>query len=220
MGVNLISETGTAIAGPLVSLVQSAIETIPGIVAAIAVLILGYIIALMVGYIAKSAVYKLSSLKKYVKDSSVCKVCGTLDLAEFTGVIIKWYVFILFLPAVAKLIRLEPLSDFLQKVSLWVPNLIIAVIIAFVGLLGAEYVAMKIQGTKSRTSNLIASASKIIIVVFVSIIALQQVGIDVSIAESSVLIILAGVMLGLGLSFGLGGVDEAKDVIKRIKKNL
>ena len=50
--------------------------------------------------------------------------------------------------------------------------------------------------------------------------ALDQIGVNVKLAENAFLIILAGIMLALAIAFGLGMKDEAGDIVKKMKKKL
>ena len=90
--------------------------------------------------------------------------------------------------------------------------------------MAADYISMKIKDTKAKSAGIIATFTKIVIIIFVLLIALDQIGLKVSIAQSSFLIILAGIMLGIalmiGIGFGLGLKDEAKKAIKTIKKKI
>ena len=67
-------------------------------------------------------------------------------------------------------------------------------------------------------AHLIGSIAKVVVVVFTLVIALGQLGIDLSIAESSILIVLAGIMLALAIGFGLALKEEVKPVVKKIIK--
>ena len=105
---------------------------------------------------------------------------------------------------------------------MWIPNLIVAVIFALIGVVAAEYVANQIRYIKGKGTDTIAGFARVIILVFVAVIALQQIGINVELAGQTLLIIVAGVMFGLALAFGIGfGLalkEEAKGWIKKGKK--
>ena len=74
--------------------------------------------------------------------------------------------------------------------------------------------------TKTAGANIIATILKVVILIVVGITALSQIGIDISFAESSFLIVLAGIMLAIGLGFGLAMKEDAKTAIKAIRKKL
>ena len=144
----------------------------------------------------------------------------SLELSHFLGLIVKWYIFVLFLGPAAALVQLPAMTAFLNSAALWIPNLIAAIIVALVGLIAADYVAAKVHEVNAKSSAIIANVLKLVIVVFTLIISLSQLGIDVSIAQNTLLLIVAGIMLAIGLGFGLALKDEAKSIIKDLKKKL
>jgi small-conductance mechanosensitive channel len=84
----------------------------------------------------------------------------------------------------------------------------------------AEYISKKIKETKAKNNSLLAALAKIITTVIVILIALKQIGIRVDVAENSFLIILGGVMLCFAIAFGLALKDEAKNIVKEIRKRI
>jgi len=215
-----LEETGQALLNPLVNLWNSFVEVIPGLIGAIVVLIFGYLVAWIIGFITKKVLKQVKLDEVITKRKTVKKLTGKLELSALIGLIVKWYVFVLFLTPAASLVKLPALSTFLNSASLWIPNLIAAVLIAIIGLIAADYTYEKIAGTKSTKATLIASVTRIVVVVFTLVIALNQMGIDISIAENSLLIILAGIMLALAIGFGLAMKTELKPVVKKAIKKL
>ena len=209
---------------PLRSIWIGIIQTVPGVVAALILLIIGYIVALIIAYIVDQVLEKIKFDKWVLEKTHASKTFGKLRLGKFLALITKWYVFILFLPPAAVLVQLGALSNFLMAVALWIPNVIVAVILAMIGIAFAFYIDNKITETKVKAASVLAMIAKVIIYVFTLLIVLDQVGIQVAVAQTSFLIILAGVMLSvalvLGIGFGLAFRDEAKKIIGDIKKKL
>ena len=218
--MNLIGQTGQALVNPLINLWNSFVKVIPGLVGALIVLIIGYLVGLLVGFVVTKILHKAKMDKWVVEKTTIEKAVGKFQLSHFLGLIVKWYIFVLFLTPAASLIRLNSLSDFLTQTALWIPNLIAAILVAIIGLLAGDYVYSKIHEVKAKSSGAIAMVVKAIIVIFTLVIALSQLGIDVSIAESSFLIVLSGIMLALAIGFGLALKDELKPIVKSIKKKL
>ncbi|MEE9525341.1 MAG: hypothetical protein V3V78_01920 [Candidatus Woesearchaeota archaeon] len=214
----LLEETGQALINPLASTWNSFVAIIPGLIGAVIVLIFGYLVGGIVGFAVEKVLVKTKVNRLLEKKTNVHKVSGKLDLPSIIGLLIKWYVFVLFLTPAAALVNLPALSGFLVSAALWIPNLIAAVLIAVVGLIVADYVDAKIVETKVNRADLIGSVVKVVVIVFTLIIALGQVGIDVSVAEGSVLIILSGIMLALAIGFGLALKDELKPIVKKLIK--
>ena len=193
---------------------------LPGFIAAIIVIILGYIIAAIVSW----AIVKLlrgidldKKIQKYTKAE-----WGKAQISGILGAIIKWYVFIVFIGTAVELVDLGVLSGFLITIANWLPNLIVAVILVLLALLLGEYVDNKIQATKIKGAEMVGRLLYMCIVVIVGVIALNQIGIDVSLLENIILAIVGalaiGIALALGISLGLGMKDDARKFIKQIRK--
>ena len=126
----------------------------------------------------------------------------------------------LFVPSAAAIVDLASVQIFLNSLIYWIPRVIFAIIIVLFGYILAEYLAHKIRKIKAKKNSLLASIAKIIVWIFIILLALEQINVAVSIAQSTFLIILAGIMLGLALAFGLGYKDDARKFLKHIGKKL
>ena len=216
----VIAQTGQAVVDPILNLWYSFVDIIPGLVGMLIVLVVGYLIGWLIGFLVEKALHKAKFDKLVLDKTTLDKVMGRLELSELIGLVVKWYVFVLFLTPAASLIKLTTLSQLLVKTSLWIPSLIAALLVALVGLIAADYTYAKIHKIKAKSSGAIAGTAKVIIVIFTIIVALSQLGIDVSVLESSFLIILGGTMLALAIGFGLAMKDIVKPVVKKIKGKL
>lgn len=216
----IFADTGQIIGEPLIGMWNSVITALPGIIAAILILILGYLIGALIGHLVKRLLDKTKIISLGIKKMGLQHEIGKWDLSGFLGLITKWYIFLVFLNPAAQVVKLTSWSTFFSDAAKWIPNIILAIIITLAGYVLAEYIAKKIKETRAKKKSLMASTAKIITLVFVVLIALKQIGIDVSIAENTFLIILSGVMLGFALAFGLGFKDEAKSLLRDIKKKL
>jgi hypothetical protein len=215
----MIAETTTALGELAVNLWNGFVAVLPGVVAGLIVLIVGYIIGALLGYVVRHALDKSRIFHRLLK-TNFAKVAGKFDFPTFFGIIVKWYIIILFLNPVAALIKLEGLSTFFTFLGFWIPKMIVAIIIGFIGFIAAEYINVKVREIKAKSGVFIAPIAKIVVLLLTAVIALQQIGLDISIVSSSFLIILGGIMLALALGFGLALKDEARGVIKEIKKKL
>ena len=65
---------------------------------------------------------------------------------------------------------------------------------------------------------------RIVIVFFIAVIALNQIGLDLALAENTFLILFGAISLALaiaiGLAFGFAFRDEAKLWLKKVKKKI
>ena len=199
---------------------ENVLLALPGIIVALIILVIGFLIALLLRVVVEKALVKLKLDKRVIESSGMKKLIGGFKLSHFLAVILKWYVFILFLPLAADVLRLNNVSQFLIDLSKWIPNLIAAILISIIGILVANYVKYKVEHINFHNSLLVSNAFHVLILIFTFIIAFEQIGINISIVSNTFLIILAGVMLALGLGFGLGLKSEAEKIIKSWRKKL
>ena len=220
----ILQQLGVSIVEPVMSIWEGIVRTLPGLVAAVVILVVGYLVAVIIGKVVRTVLEKIDLDKWVLEKTNARKTLGAFQLSKFLGLITKWYVFILFLPPAANVIALQPLASFLLAVTLWVPSVILAVIVALLGIMAAMYVERKIVETKAKAAKIVGSIAKWIIYVFTMLIVLDQIGVKIAVAQTSFLIILGGIMLAialiLGIGFGWAFRDEAKHIIKDLKKKL
>ena len=219
-----ISQLGGSVVEPLTEIWSSFVQTLPGLLGALVVLLVGYVIANIVAKILNKLFARTKVDRWLLEKTRVKRVLGDLQLSSFVAQLLKWYIFVWFLPPAASLSNLQALSTFLVQLSLWIPNAMVAVLAAFFGLTAAEYCADLVRATKGKGSDVLSGLTKIVILVFTALIVLDQIGIAVSVARNSFLIVLGGIMLALalalGIGFGLGLKDEARNIVKDLKRKL
>jgi hypothetical protein len=223
MAVEALTYTGSLILDPLYALWNALVSVLPSIVVAILVLILGYAVAYLMGHIVKVVLEKIG-LNKHVRDAHLTKSVGHTNVPSLTGEIVKWFVFLLFLQVGVDILNLSTMSLWLDTFVRWLPNLIVAVIIFFVGIALAHYVDLKIrQHTVMKGMTIVGGLLKAVIMILAVLVGLKQIGIGVELLENSFLLILASIGLGfalaVGIGLGLGLRKEAEDIVKRIKRN-
>jgi hypothetical protein len=141
------------------------------------------------------------------------------DTADILGMLFYWLVILAALVIAFNSLGLTYITDLIGKVVLFVPKVIVALLILAFG----AYFAAFVGGTISaycrdagiRDAELLGRLARYAIVVFVVLIALDQVNVGGDIIRQSFLILLAGIVLALALAFGLGGRDWAARLIER-----
>ncbi len=219
-----LQQLGVSLLEPLQQIWNSFVQTLPGLLAAVIVILVGFIIAVIVSR-AIGRLLERAKADRYLVDKSHLKaVLGDFKFSAFFAQLVKWYIFVWFLPAAADLSNLPALAAFLVQISLWIPNAIVAVLIAFFGLAASEYVSDLLKSSKARGGDVLGGFGKVIILIFTALVVLDQIGIAVSVARNSFLIVLSGVMLALalavGIGFGLGLKDEARTLLRDLKRKL
>ncbi len=220
--VDFLMTTSEALTNPLVNLWISFVDLLPNLIAAIVILIVGYVVAYIIGHAIKVILWKLG-LDKQIDKAQLSKAIGRLRLSSILGEITKWYIFIVFLQSAVDIVNLGTLSILLQELVLWLPNVIAAVLVIVFGLYFAHFVTLTVrEHTDVKGGKTITGILNAVMVFMVTVIALEQIGVNVSILSNTFLIMLGGLSLGaaiaIGLSFGLGTQKDAGKALDKMKK--
>ncbi|MBS3107306.1 hypothetical protein J4468_00120 [Candidatus Woesearchaeota archaeon] len=203
---------------PIESLWTGFMNLLPGLVAALVVLIIGYLIARLIGKIVQLILYK-SKVNDKLAEAGLGRAIGSTDVASVIGMLVRWYILIIFLHASLDFVRLGALSTLLGRIISWLPNLLIAVIVMLSGVLLGHYVAHALKpNSKKKDPLLVAEVLKWVIIFLTVMVALQQVGINVSILVGTFFIVLSGIMLAIAIALGTGGKELGRKFVKKIEK--
>ncbi|PIV08325.1 hypothetical protein COS52_03305 [Candidatus Roizmanbacteria bacterium CG03_land_8_20_14_0_80_39_12] len=138
--------------------------------------------------------------------------------------LVKWTIIILFLIPTLETWGLSKATEVLNQFLFYIPNVIVAVIIGFVGIvisnLAADLVRQSVKSAGDSASGSLAVFTRSTIMFFTILIMLNQLGV----AQDLIRIFFTGLVAMLaiagGLAFGLGGKEYAKEILDELKKKL
>jgi hypothetical protein len=195
---------------------------LPELIGAIIIFVVGWIIARLV----KMGVEKLLKLvrfdtatektgvNKFLKKGEIVKAPS-----EIVGMLVYWFIMILVIIASLDALGLPIVSDMLNSIFLYIPNVVAAIIVLVLGILMGSLLSAVVRTAASnaglKNAEGLGKISLYAIVVFVAAIALIQLGIGEEIVVSAFGLVFGAAALALALAFGLGGKDVAADYLKR-----
>lgn len=141
------------------------------------------------------------------------------DTTDILAVLVYWLAILATLVLAFNSLGLDYVTDLLGRIALFVPKVILAVVIIalgsyFAGFIGATVTAYG-RNVEMKDADLLGRMARYAVVVFVVLIALDQLDIGGDLIRQSFLIILAGVVLALAVAFGIGGQKWAAAVLER-----
>ncbi|MDX1375290.1 MAG: hypothetical protein R3357_06985 [Burkholderiales bacterium] len=141
------------------------------------------------------------------------------DTTGILALVIYWLVVLAALIIAFNSLGLTYITDLLGQVVLFVPKVVVALLILAFGAYFARFVGNMVvtycRNVGVQDADFLGKAAQYAIMVFVALIALDQVNVGGEIVRQSFLIILAGIVFALALAFGLGGRDWAATQIER-----
>jgi small-conductance mechanosensitive channel len=202
------------------------LQFFPNLLAAILILIIGALVATAVGQIFIKILDKLAIdtlMKKTGLFIGFEKSGIKISVSKFVGGLIKWFMLIVFFIAAADILNLEQITEFLNKVLLYIPNVVVAVVIMLVGAILAHFlsnvVKTAVHAANVGPARFLSGLTYYSIMIFATMAALIQLGIASNLIETLFTGFVAMIALSGGLAFGLGGKDLGKEVLDKLKKD-
>jgi hypothetical protein len=141
------------------------------------------------------------------------------DTASLLSVLVYWLVILAALVVAFNGMGLTHVTELISRVMLFVPKVIVALLILAFGAYFARFVANAVvtycRGVGVRDAHSLGTLARYAIMVFVVMIAVDQMDIGGQIVREAFLILLGGMVLALALAFGLGGRHWAAAHLER-----
>ena len=204
----------------LATFFRSFVAYLPNFVGGLLVFILG----LFLSQVVRRLIVTLSRFfrfKEIIKGISVGKNHDLKVWGDILIEIIGWAVVILFLIPASEVWGLKNVSELLRQILLYIPSVIVAVIVGFIGLLFSnlayDMVRHGVKSIDASSAKSLAALAKYSIIFFTILVVLDQL----RVAQDLIRILFTGivVMISLagGLAFGLGGKDIAKELLEKMR---
>ena len=215
-------EVTTVVTGAWNAFATKITAFLPELIGAIIIFVVGWIIARLV----KLAVEKLLKLVRFDTATEKTGVRGFLKKgeivkapSEIVGSLVYWFIMILVIIASFDALGLPIVSDLLNTIFLYIPNVVAAIIVLVLGFLLGNLLAAVIRTAASnaglKNAEGLGKLSLYAIVFFSAAIALIQLGIGEEIVVSAFGIGFGAAALAMAIAFGLGGRDVAAEYLKQ-----
>lgn len=190
----------------------------------------GFLVLLLIGWIVATAVAKAVTflLRKVGFDRLATRVGLSrleqnmnikLDAAGVLGKVVYWFVFLIFLIPAFDSLGLTTITNILNEIIAYIPNVFVAILVLFLGTIAATVVADLVRGFTASTHvgnpSIFAAIARWSIIGFAALIALEQLHIAPALIDELFGGIVIAAALAFGLSFGLGGRETAQRFLSR-----
>ncbi|OYX43191.1 hypothetical protein B7Y94_02195 [Candidatus Saccharibacteria bacterium 32-49-12] len=197
----------------LENMFNQVIEFLPQLLAAIAILVIGYLISAGIARLIRRGLKKVR-FDRALHSSPAGGVISHLveSPTQFAGKLSFWLIFFAFISMAVAVLDIELLNELLAAVYAYVPNIIAAIVIFLIASAVATAVPRMVQRAMGRTAmaKTVSTAVPIIIMSLAGFMILNQLGVARDIVNILFTAIVGATALGMALAFGLGGRDAAK----------
>ncbi|HEX6434891.1 MAG TPA: hypothetical protein VFZ87_11640 [Gemmatimonadales bacterium] len=222
-----VQDTGDALKASLAGALNTFLSAIPRII--------GFAVVLIVGWIISSLLARgVQALLHAVKFNDLARRSGFADFVQKMGVrddssgvianIVKWFVRLIALVVAFDTLGLPAVSNVLQQLLLWLPNLVVALVVLVIGGLAAKALSQLVRGASAEAGftnpNMLATVASVAVWGFTIIVAVNQLGIATTLINTMLVGLVGALALAFGLAFGLGGRERAAQILERAGRNM
>lgn len=224
----LLQNWGEVFSQSLIGLWYGFISFVPGLLGAIILFIIGWMVGSIIGKAVTQlvAVLKVDSLFESAGANDFMNRAGLkINASRFIGGLVRWFIIVVFLMASLQIIGLTQVNDFLREAVLYyLPKVVIASLVLIIATVLADamkkLVRASAQAANIRSANMLGSITLYAIWGFAFIIALSELGIASAFMQILFTGFIAALAIALGLSFGLGGKEAAARAIDKISTDM
>lgn len=219
----MTGDIGQTLLTSLNSGVAAIVNFVPKILAGTIVLLIGIIIASILKQVVQG-IFRTFKIEVILQRYGVPEAKEEFTWTNIFSEIVRWFVIIIFLLPTADIWGLPRVVTILNEFILYIPNVLVAAIIAVVGFVMArlahDLVLASVKGLSATTANGIASTTRWAINIFVILAVLNQLGVATDLIKILFTGFVAMLAIAGGIAFGFGGQDSAKDIVEKIRNKL
>lgn len=205
----------------LQSFLNQLAQTLPSVLGAMALLLVGWIIAKLVKagvgrllYLARfHNLAQRSGVEAFLREGGV-----SVSLAGLLAGLAYWFVMLITIVMAANSLGLAVVAGLFNQAALYLPNVVAAVIVLVVGILAARFVNRLLfaflRNARFEGALGISTFAEYAITVFVIFMAMEQLQISTALLHTAFQLGFGALCLAFALAFGLGGREWAAGILK------
>ncbi len=187
-------------------------KLIPQVIIALLVLGIGYILARLFKFLVLRLVRYVTKLVNQRFENINLNQSST-----FIGIAVFWLVMLATFILISDILGLTIITKGLEIILQYSPNVLAAILTVFVGTILGKFAATSISVLSTQVGftygNTLGKIAKYLILLTAIIIAIDQIGIEVTLIIRMINIILASILFGAAFSFGLGARTSVSNIL-------
>ena len=191
--------------------------------------ILAFIIIVAIGWFVSSLLAKgVTGLLRVIRFDELMQRSGLADFMNKMGTgidsvgivagIVKWIVRVVVLLVAFDALGLPAVSDVMRQLLLWLPNLVVAIFVLFIGGIAARALGNVVRGATAEggfsNPETLVNVTRTTVWAFAVVVAINQLGIATNLINTLFTGFVGALAIACGLAFGLGGRDLASRTLE------
>lgn len=133
--------------------------------------------------------------------------------------VVFWFLIILTVMIGLNAVKVEAIDGLVAQFFLYLPRIFSAILILIIGYILAGFLSrtllIALVNAGIRHAKALAESVRLLIVVFILAMALEQLHLAPNIVVAAFSVIFGGIVIALAIAFGVGGIDAARRIIER-----
>lgn len=190
----------------------------PRLIGAAALLVVGWLLAILMRLLASRIVHALGRLvPRQLLRRGLPQSTLDRQVSDLIGLVVFWGVLLFFCAAAAETLGLSVLSTSLAGLGFYVPRLLGAILIAVFGLILGNLSRDAVKAAAGAAGAPFAAAvgeiARAAVLVAAALIAVAELGIDITLLTALLSVTLLAVLGAFALAFGLGARTAVSNII-------
>lgn len=209
----------------LQNILAGTLNFLPSLIGALVIIIVGLIVASGLRALIERIVgaLKVDSLLKSIGLSPFFEKANLqINAGKFLGLLVYWFLVIVFFLAATDILGLFGVSLFLRDLLTYIPNIIVAVLIMLSAVILANFlkslVRASVMSAQLHASKFLGTLAWWTTIIFGLLTALIQLGIATTIINTLITGLIAMFAIAGGIAFGLGGKDYAAYLLEKLRR--
>src|SRR5215210_7711945 len=191
MQTGTVSDWGQAVMTSTAAALALFLAAIPKIIGFLVILLIGWLVAnALAGIVAKllravnfNDIARRSGFSGFVQNMGL-----HTDAAGLIATAVRWFLRLIVLVVAFDALGLPAVSQVLQQLLLWIPNLIVALMVLVLGGLAANAIHGLVRGATAQAGlgnpDLLGNIARVAVWVFAIVIAVNQIGIATALVNT------------------------------------
>ena len=196
-------------------------EFLPRLLVMLIIIFVGWLVAYLLKFVVR-AVLRVTKLDRVSEEAGASRILRKADLPSVSELVSRalfWLIWLGFIVVGISVLGIVSLQQQIERLILLLPQILVAFVILFVGLLAANFFsrAALLAGVNTGlpSPRLLREAIRIMIGFLAFSMALEQIGLAKQTVLMAFSIVFGALMLGLAIAFGLAGRDLARKVLEK-----